>query len=157
HVEDSYQRNYGESLEAAIRDDFSGEELEFALQLLGRGSATSAQHVEAMAPSTPEGMRRAAARLLPAVQGGGTDEEAILAVLVPSERTRALLDQLREAYRQITNGESLDERLDDELSFSERDYALYLMGGAPMHARLELQIIPEAEARELFQDLAGLS
>jgi hypothetical protein len=156
-VEDSYQRQFGEGLEAAIRDDFSGEELEFALQLMGRGNAASAQHVDAMAPSTPQQMTRAAARLQAAFAGWGTDEEAIFAVLLPFERDRRLIDQLRAAYRQISNGESLDERLDDELSWSERDYALYLMGGAPMRARLEVEVIPEAEARELFRELAGLS
>jgi hypothetical protein len=156
-LEQAYQRAYGESLEAAVRDDFSGEELEFALQLLGRGSATSAQHADAVAPSTPQEMRRAAARIHAAVQGWGTDEEAIFAVLLPFNRNRALIDQLKDAFRQIANGESLDEVLEGELSGSERDYAFYLLGGAPMHARLELEIIPEAEALELFQELAGLS
>jgi hypothetical protein len=157
-LEAVYQSNYGESLDAAVRDDFSGEELELVLELLGRrSSSASARRIEGMAPTTPRGMRRAALRLRNAVAGWGTDEEAIFAVLLPFERDRALLEQLKRAYANVSDGENLEQRLESELSGSERDYAFYLLGGAPMRARLEVQIIPEAEANQLFQDLAGLS
>lgn len=155
-LEEVYRQQYGETLEAALRDDFSGEELEFVLQLLNRGSATSAQRVEGAPPSSPADIEQAARRLLRAVEGWGTDEEAIFAVLLPFHRDRALLTQLEATYRNLTRGEELRNRLDDELSGSERDYALYLLGGAPMHARLEVQVLPEAEATALFQELSSL-
>lgn len=155
-LEQAYRQRHGETLEAALRDDFSGEELELVLQLLNRGSATSAQRVEGASPAGPAEIERAARRILRAVEGWGTDEEAIFAVLLPFHRDRALIQQLEVAYRRISNGESLRDRLDGELSGSERDYALYLLGGAPMRARLEVQVLPEAEAIALFQELSTL-
>ena len=130
-----YDEKYHESLEADIRDDFSGEELEYALQLLNMGHAGSKQAIGTL-PTTPAEFEAAARRIWRAVEGIGTDEEAIFAVLLPFKRDEMQLARLTTAYLKISNGELLSKRLEEELSGSEYDYARYLMGGPASRRRL---------------------
>ncbi|HYN19624.1 MAG TPA: DUF4157 domain-containing protein, partial [Thermoanaerobaculia bacterium] len=82
-LKEVYQKQYGASLMADIDSDFSGEELEYALQLLGGGKPGSDQRVQA-APITSSGYLADARRLYEAgPDKTGTDEEAIFAVLTP--------------------------------------------------------------------------
>ncbi|MBS7542767.1 eCIS core domain-containing protein [Ancylobacter oerskovii] len=111
-----------------IEGDFSGGELEFALQLLNRGTKDAAQQIEAGAPGSEAALTSAAKRLLAAVDTiWGTDEEAIYAVLLPFGRDQTKLQPLRDAYKKIASGEDLETRLLDEMSGSELDYAIYLL------------------------------
>ncbi len=151
-----YEEKYDESLVADIRDDFSGEELEYALQLLNMGDAGSKQAIGKL-PTTPAEYEAAARRIWRAVEGIGTDEEAIFAVLLPFKRDHMLLARLTTAYLKISNGELLSTRLDEELSGSECDYAHYLMGGPAIQANPELQEVSLAEATQLFKELSGSS
>ncbi|MDR6951258.1 hypothetical protein J2X65_000606 [Ancylobacter sp. 3268] len=113
---------------ADIEGDFSGSELEFALQLLNRGTKDAEQQVEADAPTSEAGLATAAKRLWAAVETiWGTDEEAIYAVLLPFGRDQAKLQPLRAAYKQVARGEDLEARILDEMSGSELDYAIYLL------------------------------
>lgn len=121
-----YLEKYGESLESAIHGDFSGTELEYALQLLNMGDPKSAQAIEAV-PSTDEEWIAAAKRIGKAVNRAGTDEEAIYAVLLPLNRDPELIKRLEAAYAR-EYGEDLRARIDSEMSSSEKDYALHLMG-----------------------------
>ena len=125
----TYKALFGEELLDAITGDFSGSELEYALQLLGGGSAGSAQAVGGT-PSTPAEFDAAAVRIHNAVDGPGTDEEAIFAVLRPLNRDPKLIDQLKTAYKTQFN-QDLVERLVLELSEEELAYALHLMRLAP--------------------------
>jgi hypothetical protein len=116
-------------LEEAIRGDFSGEELEYALQLLNMGQAGSKQAIGG-APGTDDEWKSAAKRLREAVEGLGTDEEAIYAVLLPLNRDPALIKHVKAAYSSAYK-EDLRERLIDEMSGTELDHALYLLGEGP--------------------------
>ena len=128
-LKSAYLTLFGEDLEAAIRGDFSGTELEYALQLLGGGSAGSAQAVGAT-PSSAADFDAAANRIRTAVEGLGTDEEAIFAVLRPLNRDPALIAKLSDAYRALYS-EELADRLVDELSGQELTYCLYLLRRGP--------------------------
>jgi hypothetical protein len=120
-----YLSRYGESLEDAIRGDFSGTELEYALQLINAGTPGSAQAIGGI-PASAAQWKAAASRMRDAVQGFGTDEEAIYAVLRPLNRDPALIDTLGSTY--LTEyGENMIDRIKDELSDEELDYALYLL------------------------------
>jgi uncharacterized protein DUF4157 len=111
-----------------IEDDFSGSELEFALQLLNRGTKGSKQEIEPTAQTSRERLEADAKRLWDAVETiWGTDEEAIYATLLPYGRDQGKLQGLREAYRKISKGEDLETRILDEMSGSELDYAIYLL------------------------------
>lgn len=155
-LETVYFQKFHLNLEADIRDDFSGEELEFALQLLNLGTAGSAQAIGA-APTSSTDLENAARRLRRAVEGLGTDEEAIYAVLLPFNRDMRLIHDLMNAYSHLFNGENLRERIIDEMSGSELDYALYLLGGPAVRANVEIAEVTLAEATRLFNEMAQLT
>ncbi|HEY6236246.1 MAG TPA: DUF4157 domain-containing protein, partial [Candidatus Elarobacter sp.] len=120
-IERYAQRHDGADLIVDINDDFSDTELEYALQLLGRGHAGTAQEIVV----GPEAMNleRAALRLHDAMAGLGTDEEAIYATLLPFNRAT---QELEKTYR-ARFGESLREEIIGEMSSDELDYALSLL------------------------------
>jgi hypothetical protein len=150
-----YLHDHGETLEHAIRDDFSGSELEYALQLINRGRASSQQHVGAV-PANPAQWEAAARRLRRAMAGWGTDEEAIFAVLLPLERNPTRISQLATAYQRLYR-RNMRRDIVSELSGSELAYANQLLGGTPVVARTEVRTLDQTEARRLFDDLAVLS
>jgi hypothetical protein len=127
----TYMSKFKESLEDAIRGDFSGTELEYALQLIGAGTPGSAQAIGGV-PTTPAEWTNAAARIRTAVEGWGTDEEAVYAVLRPLDRNPDHIDKLSAAYN-TAYGEDMVDRLRDEFSGSELAYVLYLLrlAGSP--------------------------
>jgi uncharacterized protein DUF4157/glutaminase-like protein/annexin-like protein len=154
-LERVYADRHHESLDAAIRDDFSGTELEYALQLLNRGTPGSAQSIQGK-PVAAADFDSAARRIRDAVEGLGTDEEAIYSVLLPFGRNMKLINQLETAY-QALYGEQLSARIDEEMSGSQLDYALYLMGGPAVRANVEIAEVSMAEAQKLFAELSRLS
>ena len=89
-----------------------------------------------------------ARRIHEAVEGWVTDEEAIDSVLTPLQRNQTLIRQLSIAYQNLYH-EDLHERIVDEMSGSELDYALYLLG----EERMETINISLAEATRLFSAL----
>jgi len=118
-LKEAYRRRHKLDLVEDIRDDFSGEELEYALQLLNLGTKDSKQRI---APE-PEDPKTAARRIREAVQGPGTDEEAVYAALLPFRRDTL---KVQRAYQEDFN-EDLRDRIEDEMSGSELDYALDLL------------------------------
>lgn len=155
-LEARYLARYGVTLQADIEDDFSLEELEYALQLLGRGTQGSAQAIGA-APTNPADIQTAARRLRAAMDIIGTDEEAIYAVLRPFGRDLRLLEDLRLAYAALSPPEDLRSRIIDEMSGEELDYALYLLGGAPIRAQPEITEMTPAQATTIFGELAAMT
>lgn len=133
-LETEYLLLYRTSLEADIRDDFSGEELEYALQLLNRGRAGSPQAI-GVAPTDAAGFEALARRIRAAVEGIGTDEEAIFAALLPLNRDPGLIQSLADAYQRLFR-EDLRARIVDEMSGSELDYALSLWAATLTSPRL---------------------
>jgi hypothetical protein len=128
-LKSAYLAQFGEDLEAAIRDDFSGSELEYALQLLGGGTPGSAQAIGGT-PASAADFDASAGRIRTAVEGAGTDEEAIFAVLRPLNRDPALVNQLATAYNALYSEDMVD-RLVDEMSGEELTYCLYLLRRGP--------------------------
>lgn len=155
-LETVYFRKFQLNLEADIRDDFSGEELEFALQLLNRGTPGASQAIGS-APAAPADIENAARRLRRAVEDLGTDEEAFYAVLLPFNRDMRLIHDLMNVYSSLFSGENLRERIIDEMSGSELDYALYLLGGPAVRANVEITEVTLAEATRLFNEMAQLT
>ena len=101
----------GETLEASLRDELSGDDLAQALSLLrGESAATEA-----------------ARQIWNAVRGLGTDEESIYAAV--AGRTSEQWQAIQDAYRQMAN-EALIGRLQDELSSSEWTHLQSLLPGA---------------------------
>jgi hypothetical protein len=116
------RRHRGANMIADIEDDFSGTELEYALQLLGRGNRTAEQRV-AIGPEATTDLMGAARRLFAAMDQVGTDEEAVFATLLPFNRAT---QELEKTYRTIDKL-SLRDRIIDEMSGTELDYALSLL------------------------------
>ena len=105
-----------------IRDDFSGTELEYALQLLNFGDAGSAQRIESGAAATDP--KVAARRLWNAFEVfAGTDEEAAFAALLPFRRDTL---KVQRAYQQMF-GEDFRDRIEDEVKWGRVAYALDLL------------------------------
>jgi hypothetical protein len=156
-LEAQYLARYRVNLQADIEDDFSGTELEYAMQLLGRGTSGAAQAIAAAMPVAPAELQAAAQRLFDAMRGVGTDEEAVYAVLRPFERNLHQLEELRRWYQIVANGEDLRSRIIDEMSGSELDYALYLLGGAPIRATPEITEMTPAQVNRVFGELAAMT
>jgi len=125
----SYSTKFGTGLEAELRDEMSGSELRLALELIGINDAAGAM-VKAAAPANPADFTAEATKLQSAMEGWGTDEEAIYAVLLPLNRDVAKLNQLKAAYKTLT-GNELQSDIEDEMSSDELHYALYLLNGLP--------------------------
>ncbi len=133
-----------------IKDDFSGSELEYALQLINIGDPHSLQRINSVDDSE-QGLLHAAKRLNDAFEIFlGTDEEAVYATLLPFNRDSAKLQRLRSAYQQQYH-ESLKERIFDEFSGSQLDFALYLFL-TPQEA---YQYYLKQASRELSEVLKG--
>ncbi|HEX2039271.1 MAG TPA: DUF4157 domain-containing protein [Acidimicrobiales bacterium] len=120
-----YQARHHADLEAVVRDEMSGTELDFALELLGIAPAGGA--AIGAAPSTTADFEALARRLHAATEGQlGTDEEGVYAALVPLGRDPGRAQQLKTAYQRLFN-RSLEDVLEDEMSGDELSYALFLL------------------------------
>jgi Domain of unknown function (DUF4157)/Annexin len=128
----TYQTRFGKDLETEIRDEMSGSELDFALELLGI-QPRSGSAISASPPNTPSQFEAAARRLDAAMDILGTDEEAIYATLLPLNHDQGLLMQLKTTYQRLI-GRSLEDDIRDEMSGNELAYALYLLNAPPSAA-----------------------
>jgi hypothetical protein len=124
----AYKDAYSSDLESDIRDEMSGGELDLALELLGAGSGTGA--TVGAVPATDADYKAAAKKLHTAMEGWGTDEEAIYAALVPFNRDAAKLTKLKTVYK-TEYGSELEADIRDEMSSDELAYALYLLNAPP--------------------------
>jgi hypothetical protein len=122
-VKELYAATHGDDLEAEIRSEMSGSELDLALELLGAGTKAGV----GTAPGTDAEYKGAAKRLRSAMEGWGTDEEAIHATLIPLNRDAAKTAKLRTVYTAEYPGRDLEADIKDEMSSDELAYALYLL------------------------------
>jgi uncharacterized protein DUF4157 len=151
-LEETYRAEYKRDLRADINGDFSGEELEYALQLLSSGHLGSEQRIE-RGPNAVVSTATAVERLWAAVDIWGTDEEAIFATLLPYNRHTTELEQAFEKRY----GENLRARIISEMSGSELDYALELLAPAGETKKVEDVVSPQIIDRNFAaadQDLA---
>jgi annexin A7/11 len=105
-IKAAYQEMYGQSLEQAVKNRTGGD-FEDAMAMMLAGNRSEATHAD------PTQASRDAAALREAVEGWGTDEEAISRML--AQKSPAELRAIAQAYREMY-GESLRERIDDETS-----------------------------------------
>jgi hypothetical protein len=108
-LEALYLSQFGDSLEDDIRGDFSGSELDEALVLI---SSTDLQ--------------LAARRVRTAVEGLGTDEDAIYKAFDTLGHDPLKTRQLKEIYQDLYH-EDLVARIEDEMSGDELAFALHLL------------------------------
>ena len=159
----TYMSEYKLDLRADIEDDFSGEELEYALQLINSGSVKSDQRIE-RGPNAVVSIATAIERLWAATDIIGTDEEAIFATLLPFNRHTA---ELEDAF-QIRYGKDLRSTLDSELSGDEFNYAMELLAPKGERKKTEDMIAPQLidrnfattdqpAARKILQDILAVS
>lgn len=141
-LEETYRAEHQLDLRQDIEGDFSEEELEYALQLLSSGQAESEQRIE-RGPNAVVSTATAIERLWAAVDIVGTDEEAIFATLLPYNRHTA---ELQEAFEK-RYGENLRARIISEMSESELDYALELLGPEGETKKVEDLLSPQVIER----------
>jgi hypothetical protein len=138
-VSEKYKEKYGMSLEAQLRDEMSGSELRFGLELMG--ITAKAGGLITKIPETDEEYKRAAQRLDDAIHPGrfgwGTDEETIYAVLLPFNKDSEKLKNLKLFYRNIT-GDTLRADIVGDMSGKELAYALYLINDEVDETAMEL-------------------
>lgn len=119
-------RKYGD-LDEDLEDDFSGTELEYALQLINKGDAHAPQAPRVDLYSWEE-LRFAAHKLREELTRFETDEEAVYALLLPLDHNPHLILGLEMAFEEQTRGqERLRARLEEEMSGEELAHALYLI------------------------------
>jgi hypothetical protein len=148
-LEAAYSRLFSESLMAALRGDLDDNELDYAKGLMGKPvGARSKQRIEAATPTTPAQWDALARRIKAAVEYktflffGGTDEEAIFAVLRPLAGDANKIEQIKLAYARITRGPStaLVDAIKSELSGSELSYARELLAVPDPHAGIRSEL-----------------
>jgi hypothetical protein len=149
-LEAAYLARHGAELIADLQGDLSGSELAYALALMNRGGGAGTAIGGAPAGDTDHDA--AAQRIRAAVEGAGTDEEAVYAALMAYGRNSGLVARLKERYNALYS-EDLRARLVDEFSGDELEHVLYLLGESALE---ESELTPAAAAR-LFTVMAGLT
>lgn len=138
-LEETYVAKYKTTPEKDIRDDFSGGELQYALELINIKSGDGELIPALPAPSSDGSFDfdfdELAGKLYKAMSGLGTDEEAIFAILFAMENNPERIKSLKEGYTvrypKGLHGGGLEHDIRDEMSGSELDYALLLMNIPP--------------------------
>ncbi len=125
NLKDAYLKRYGIKLVAELRDEMSGDELGYALALLDHKPKSKELEIEPRTYSSAD-YTMAVSRLVEAMAGAGTDEEAIFAVLTPFSGAFDSIRKLKEAYYGKTSS-GLEEDLRSEMSGSELAHALKLL------------------------------
>ena len=111
----AYQDLTGRDLQADLQDDLAAEELTRLEGLYGAGVTTVQSQAEAVAQQLRE-----------AIEGPGTDEQAIYHAL--HGRTAQMMAEIEQAYLNLT-GRDLDADLQDDLTSEEYTHALEIMQG----------------------------
>ena len=135
-----YKQKHGMSLEEELRDEMSGSELQYGLELIGIATEGEGPLISKI-PETDEEFKAAARRLDNAVHPGwtgwGTDEETIYAVLLPFNKDSEKLKKLKLTYRDLT-GDTLRADIIGDMSGKELSYALYLLNDEVDETSMEL-------------------
>ncbi len=122
-LETSYDANYSRwgpgGLRVLVEFNMSGNDREMARDLLAQGGhLTPAQEIHY------------------AVEGAGTDEDAIRRTL--AGRSREEIEQIRQEWNRLHPGENMDERLRSELGGRDEFDTNMLLEGEPENARQEM-------------------
>lgn len=149
-LETAYRTRHQIELVASLDDELSGSQLAYARELINRGGGGTT--AVAGAPTSDAQHDAAALRIRDAVEGMGTDEEAVYAALMGYGRSSGLVARLKERYADLYH-EDLRVRIEDEFSGDELQHVLYLMGEAALE---ETELSPAAAAR-LFTVMSRLT
>ena len=148
-----YEEEYGESLEEAIKGDFSGDEEDVLLDKLS--DAQKAEIPEGAIKEENEGpisdrtAKLYAEKLHDAIDGWGTDEEAVEKVMGRLEG--ADLVKVAQIYEQ-EYGESLEEAIKGDFSGADENTYVGLIKGAQEQAANEGQPELNEKEAELYAD-----
>jgi LysM repeat protein len=144
NLKEAYLKRYGIKLVAELRDEMSGDELEYALALLGHKPESKELKIKPRTYTSAD-YATAVSRLVEAMAGAGTDEEAIFAVLTPFSSAFDSIRKLKEAYYGKTSS-GLEEDLRSEMSGSELAHALKLLHAPLLPAKgMAEKILKDAE------------
>ncbi|MBK7336161.1 MAG: hypothetical protein IPJ00_08325 [Saprospirales bacterium] len=125
-----YKARFSVDIETDLRDDLSGDELRLALSLITPKADKKGPETNMVAGETDQNnFDSQAERLRNAMEGIGTNEAEVYAVLSPYEGDYLKLSKLKTAYFNKT-GRSLSTDVDDEFSGDEKKFALRLLNGA---------------------------
>jgi hypothetical protein len=146
-----YQAKFGVSLEADIRDDFSGAELAHALSLLqakepakGAGTGAGAKDVD---------YAKLAAQIHEAIDGLGTDEEAVYSALSQLDGDAGKIAKLEAAYKSAYKV-TLQSDLMGDFEGEERKHVLELIGARSNGEKVDVANDQEAKkAAEIIQQI----
>lgn len=131
----AYSKKYGTTLEKDIRGDFSEEELQYALELIGITPIFKKELIRPV-PSHASDYDYYASRLHKAMDIWGTNEEAIYGVLIAMENVPEKIEKLKAAYAKKyptgIHGGDLEHDIRSEMSEEELDYALLLLNVTPL-------------------------
>ena len=150
-----YQAKHGATLEADIRDDFSGSELAHALSLLqpreeakpaGAGAGAGAAVVDV-------DYEKLAAQIHEAVDGMGTDEEAVYSALSRLDGDPAKIAKLDEVYKNKYKV-TLRSDLMGDFEGEERKHVLELLGDRSNGEKVDVASDEEAKkAAEIIREI----
>jgi len=144
-----YQELFARNLMADIQDELNEDELKY-LAIFSPGNASTTEG------STPADM--VAIQLRKAINQSGTDETAIMGSL--TGRTQTELVDIKEAYKKIAGGHTLEADLRDELSGADLTTALRLLNQGLLEPEDELYLAMEGlgtDEATLFRVLDSLA
>ena len=141
-----YKANFGETLEKSIRDHFSGNELQYALQLIGMRTSVPTLAIGKV-PRTDTQFNAVEMQLHDAIDRKNV--EVIYSVLTVFERNQENIKKLDEAYINKYH-QSIRNHLGNNLSGPKLEYSLHLLG----EEKMEATQISLAEATRLFKALS---
>jgi hypothetical protein len=148
-----YQAKFGASLVADIRDDFSGSELAHALSLLQAKEEAKPAGAGAGAAAPDVDYDKLAGQIHEAVDGMGTDEEAVYSALSRLDGDAAKITKLDEAYKgkyKVT----LRSDLMGDFEGEERKHVLELLGDRSNGEKVDVASDDEAKkAAEIIREI----
>jgi hypothetical protein len=148
-----YQGKFGATLEADIRDDFSGSELAHALSLLQPREEAKPAGAGAGAAAVDVDYEKLAAQIHDAVDGLGTDEEAVYSALSRLDGDAAKIAKLDEVYKnkyEVT----LRSDLMDDFEGEELEHVLELLGDRTSGEKVDVASDEEAKkAAEIIREI----
>lgn len=125
-IRDVYQQLFGETLDAALRDDLNDEEMERIRPVLeARPEAAAAMSAGERETASMDAAAAIADQLFDAMEGAGTEEDQIFNAL--TGRTPSEIEEIARQYA-ARHPHTLEDDLRDDLSGDELTRALRLIG-----------------------------
>lgn len=141
-----YKAKYKTDLVADLEGDFSGDELAHVKSLLADG-----QTARTGRPAATYDMDKIAEQVYNAIDGWGTDEEAVYSAIAQFKNNPVLIKQLKDTYK-TKYGRDLDMDILDDFSGSELKYVQQLLADGSTTEKVNVKDEKEAEeAKKIIQ------